>query len=210
MRVPIFFCWSGAQTRPRMMSEIHIHRYSDVLENCTQEGREALARALDGIFFQSSNTKSFAGAQARADFRERWFGRYLSHDPQWAYVAFTPEGEPAGYLVGSIDDPVCTPRFADIGYFGHFAALTSRYPAHLHINLAERCRSGGIGSRLVTRFCIDAAKAGAPGVHVVTSRGARNVRFYERNGFLEAGCQGEGAKEVVFLAKALGSGGPRV
>lgn len=190
-----------------MTSDIEIRRYGDVIENCTQDRREALARALDDIFFQSSNTKSFASAQARTDFRERWFGRYLTHDPQWAYIAVTPEGEPAGYLVGAINDPARTPRFADIGYFGAFAALAARYPAHLHVNLAERCRSGGVGSRLVARFCSDAAKAGAPGVHVVTSRGARNVRFYERNGFLQEGAQGEGPKEVVFLAKALGDGG---
>lgn len=187
-----------------MTAGFQIKRYADVLAALTPEGCDAFGRALDDIFFASSNTQSFASPQARAGFRERWLGRYLTYDPQWAYVALTPEGAVAGYLAGCVEDPARTPRFADIGYFGTFATLTARYPAHLHINLGDRYRSGGIGSALVARFCADAADAGALGVHVVTSRGARNVRFYERNGFREAGAMGEGPKEVVFLAKALG------
>lgn len=186
-----------------MTSGYQIKRYADVRAALTPEGCDALGRALDDIFFASSNTQSFASPQVRAEFRERWLGRYLMHDPQWAYVALTPEGAVAGYLAGCVDDPARTPRFADIGYFGTFATLTARYSAHLHINLAPHYRSGGIGSALVARFCADAVDAGALGMHVVTSRGARNVRFYERNGFREAGAMGEGPKEVVFLAKAL-------
>ncbi len=187
-----------------MTAGFQIERYAVVRAARTPEDRDALAGALDDIFFSSSNTQTFASPQARADFRERWLGRYLVHDPQWAYVALTPLGAVAGYLAGCVDDPARTQRFADIGYFGTFAELTARYPAHLHINLADRYRGSGVGSALVTRFCADAAAAGACGVHVVTSRGARNVRFYARNGFREAGALGEGTKEVVFLAKALG------
>lgn len=187
-----------------MTEGLQIERYADVLAARTPGGCDGLRRALDDIFFASSNTQSFASPQTRADFRERWLGRYLAHDPQWAYVALTPMGAVAGYLAGCVDDPARTPRFADIGYFGAISTLTTRYPAHLHINLADRYRGSGIGSALVARFCSDAAEAGAPGVHVVTSRGARNVRFYERNGFREAGAMGEGLKEVVFLARALG------
>lgn len=186
-----------------MTAGLQIERYSDVLAALTADGREGLHRALDRIFFAASNTQSFASVGAREQFRERWLGRYLTHDPQWTYLALAGEGEVTGYLAGCLEDPARAQRFSDIGYFGCFAALTARYPAHLHINLADRYRSGGIGSALVTRFCADAARAGAPGVHVVTSRGARNVRFYAKNGFREAGAMGEGSKEVVFLAKGL-------
>lgn len=186
-----------------MTGKAYIHRYDTFISLCGRDSRQAIAEELDSIFFASSNTKAFASDEVRAQFRERWLGRYLTHDPQWAYIAFMEEGDVAGYLVGALDDPALAPRFSDIGYFGRFAELTKRYPAHLHVNLAERFRSGGIGSQLVQRFCADAATSGAPGVHVVTSRGARNVRFYERNGFLEAGSDGEGGKEVVFLAREL-------
>ncbi len=163
----------------------------------------ALIAGLDGVFFEASNTKAFSSDAARAAFRDLWLGRYLAHDPAWAYVATAPDGRVAGYLAGSLDDPAVTPRFADIAYFAAFKDLTRRYPAHLHVNLAAEFRGHGVGARLIGRFVDDARVAGAPGVHVVTSRGARNVTFYTRNGFSEAGVAGEGAREVVFFCRKL-------
>ena len=189
-----------------MMASIHIETYRQIIASRPPQDVREIDCGLDAIFFASSNTTSFASDEARALFRERWLGRYLTYDPQWTYVAMTSGGDVAGYLAGCLEDPARTPRFADIGYFGAFAGLTARYPAHLHINLAQGFRSGGIGSALIARFGAEARHAGAPGVHVVTSRGARNVRFYERNGFHEAGAMGAGLQEVVFLAKNLITG----
>lgn len=186
-----------------MSAILSLHRYDQFIARCSPSERAALQSELDAIFFQASNTKSFESETVRAAFRERWLGRYLTHDPRWAYLARTEQGALAGYLVGSVEDPAQAPRFSDIAYFARFAPLTAKYPAHLHVNLSEAQRNGGIGSLLVQRFCADAAAAGSPGVHVVTSRGARNVRFYVRNGFHEAGHDGIGEKQVVFLAKSL-------
>ena len=165
--------------------------------------REHLIAGLDAIFFEASNTQSFASDDARAAFRMRWLGRYLDHDARWAYVACTPSGAIAGYLVGSLDDPAVTQRFSDIATVAQFKDVTRRYPAHLHVNLAAEFRSYGLGARLVEHFLRDAKAAGAPGVHVVTSRGARNVAFYNRLGFAERGAADQGAREVVLLARAL-------
>lgn len=175
----------------------HIQRYRDLVSD------PALHAGIDQVFFVSSNTQVFVDDAARQEFRERWLGRYLAHDSAWAYVALSGDGTVAGYLVASLDDPATTPRFADISYFVHFANLTKAYPAHLHVNLDPAFRNHGIGSDLIARFAADAADAGVAGVHVVTSRGSRNVAFYNRNGFLEAGSHGTGAREVVFLARAL-------
>ena len=57
--------------------------------------------------------------------------------------------------------------------------------------------------QLIEAFVDDLKRAGVTGVHVITSRGARNVRFYERCGFHEAGARGAGEGEVVFLARDL-------
>lgn len=162
-----------------------------------------LMAGLDAVFFESSNTKSFADEAARAAFRQRWLGRFLEHDPRWAYVALAGDGRVAGYLVGSTDDPARTGRFSDLAYFKDFAALTARYPAQLHVNLAPHHRNQGAGRRLIDAFVDDLAAEQISGVHVITSRGAQNVRFYERSGFREAGSSGEGAREVVFLARDL-------
>ena len=177
--------------------QFSVRRYADVAM------APGLQAALDEIFFESSNTKTFVSDETREAFRERWLGKYLTHDPDWAYVAQRTDGHIAGYLAGSLSDPALTPRFSEIPYFAAFKDLTRRYPAHLHVNLAGGQRSQGIGSALVERFVRDASDAGAPGVHVVTSRGVRNVGFYARNGFAEVGALGEGARELVFLARSL-------
>jgi len=177
--------------------DVAIQRWSDIPQ------REQFLPALEVIFFEASGTKSFAGEADRQVFRERWLGRYLEHDPQWSYLAFDTNGKLAGYLLGSLDDPARTPRFGDIDYFKDFAALTLAYPAHLHVNLAPAYRNLGIGARLIDTFAVDAARTGAPGVHVVTGAGARNIGFYVRSGFHELGRARSGTYEVVFLGRRL-------
>ena len=165
--------------------------------------------ALDAIFFEASATKTFASPEIRAQFRERWLGRYLAHDPRYCYLAFArADGQPdladlAGYLVGCLDDPARTSRFADIATFAPLAAVCRAYPAHLHVNLAPAWRGIRLGERLVERFCLDAAAASAPGVHVVTGAKARNVGFYNRLGFLERARLDGAGPSLVFLARGL-------
>lgn len=149
---------------------------------------------LDAIFFEASNTKTFAGPEARAVFRERWLGRYLAQYPQWAYVALAADGTLAGYLVGALDEG---------SGFDDFAAAAEAFPAHLHVNLAPRFRNLGVGASLIETFAADAAKAGAAGMHVVTSADARNVRFYERVGFRERARTTAGSGDLVFLGRSL-------
>lgn len=175
---------------------ITIVRYTDLPHS------ERVAQQLNAIFFQSSNTQSFADDEARARFRERWLGRYLTHYPQWFYIALS-DGDCAGYLAGCLDNPATLPLFADIALYKTFSNWTGKYPAHLHVNLGPIYRSAGAGSELVGRFCADARRAGAPGVHVMTGKHMRNVAFYARNGFRELASAGEGAAAVVFLAREL-------
>ena len=158
---------------------------------------------IDAVFFQSSNTQTFADAAERESFRDRWLGHYLSADPEWVYLALGAEDDVAGYLVGSLTDPSRSARFADIGYFRAFAAECARFPAHLHVNLLPAYRDRGIGSRLVSAFAAAAQAAGAPGIHVMTARGARNIGFYGHNGFAELASTSAGEREIVLLGRAL-------
>ena len=180
-----------------MIDAIRLVRFSDLAHTAE------LAAGIDAVFFEASNTKTFASDAERAAFRDRWLGRYLAHDAAFARLALDSSGNVAGYVVGAIDDPALAPRFADIGYFKSFAELTRRFPAHLHVNVAPAHRGRGLGARLVGHFCDDARVAGAKGVHVVTSRDARNVGFYRGIGFTEQAAAGEGAASVVFLARPL-------
>jgi GNAT superfamily N-acetyltransferase len=169
-------------------SRVAIRRWTDVVAS------ERLNEQLDTIFFEASGTKTFADDAARAAFRERWFGRYLVQHPQWAYVATTPDGTLAGYLVGALDEE---------SGFDDFASAAAEFPAHLHVNLAPRFRSRGIGADLIEAFAADASRAGAQGMHVVTSADARNVRFYERVGFRPRASTMVNDHELVFLGRRL-------
>lgn len=165
--------------------------------------RSAIA-AIDAVFFASSNTKVFADEAARAAFRERWLGRYLQHVPASCFVALDQAGRAVGYICGSLQDPALDPLFADQPHLQLFAHVTPAYPAQLHINLAEEARGRGIGRELIEAFASHAAAAGAPGIHAVSSRGARNLRFYAANGFGEIASAAIGDKELVFLGRKLG------
>lgn len=124
-------------------------------------------------------------------------------------LAMTEEGVVAGYLVGALQDPALQERFADISYFRtHFADLCRLFPAHLHINLGSAFRNRGIGAALIEAFAEAAAQAGSPGMHVVTGRGMRNVRFYQRCGFRELGSAERNGGASVFLGRALARASP--
>ena len=169
-------------------SPVAIRRWVDV------DDHERLNGQLDSIFFEASGTKTFADAAARAAFRERWFGRYLVQYPQWAYLAMTPDGTVAGYLVGAVDEG---------SGFDDFAVAAARFPAHLHVNLSPSFRNRGIGAALIEAFAADAARAGAKGMHVVTSADARNVRFYERVGFHPRASTTVNGRDLLFLGRRL-------
>ena len=155
------------------------------------------------IFFEASATKSFATTAAREAFLERWLGRYLMLFPEHAFIATDAGGEALGYIVGSLEDPAEDPIFEDVPYLAGFAHLTARYPAQLHVNVHHRARGRGIGAALVDAFVRHAEASGAAGVHLVTSRGMRNVAFYEANGFTEVGALALNGRELLFLARGL-------
>jgi GNAT superfamily N-acetyltransferase len=175
-------------TRSPVPPAVAVRRWRDV------QHTEQLSDQLDAIFFEASGTKSFASAEARASFRERWLGRYLEQHPEWAYVAVAADGTLAGYLVGALDEG---------GGFDDFAAAAQDFPAHLHVNLAPAHRSRGIGAELIEAFAADAGRAGAKGMHVVTSADARNVRFYERVGFRPRASTVANDHELVLLGRRL-------
>lgn len=165
---------------------------------------DALSAELDSIFFGASSTQAFASAADRIAFRARWLGDYLALNKDEVYLALTEEGRVAGYVVGALADPARDPRYVELGYFRDLAPFTCNFPAHLHINVAAQHRSAGIGTQLIEAFCGHAAACGAPGVHVVTGRGMRNVAFYLRNGFAELAEAPWNGRTLVMLGRRLG------
>ena len=170
-------------------------------EGLADRGR--LLAGIDAIFFAASATQHFEHETARQAFRERWLGRYIERFPECVFLALDTGGEVAGYIVGALADPAADPAFADISYFRELAALTARFPAHLHINLAAHARNQGLGGRLIEAFCEHARTQGAPGVHAVTAEQSRNRSFYARHGFAPEAATSWNGHAIVFLARRL-------
>ena len=163
-----------------------------------------LLRQVEAIFFEASG-RVFAPGAEREAFRERWLGRYLRGGSDALLLALAGGDTVAGYLVGAVENPGLQDRFADFSYFrADFAELCRHYPAHLHINLAPAFRGKGVGGLLIEAFAAYAAGQGAAGLHAVTGRAMRNVRFYQRCGFREEGTTSWNGREIVFLARKLG------
>jgi ribosomal protein S18 acetylase RimI-like enzyme len=170
-------------------SDISIYPY-------TERSQAALAE-IDRIFFEASSVRSFECEAAQAAFRERWLGRYLGRFPQHAFVAMRAD-RVVGYIVGAVGpDPI----FADVPSTWLFADLLQRFPAHLHINVAAAVRDAGVGSRLIQTFLAHLRSRGAPGVHLVTGEGSRNIRFYEKNGFRIEASRPTSDRVLVFMAR---------
>ena len=158
---------------------------------------------VDAIFWETTLHPPEQPSEREA-FRERWLGRYLCGGSDILLLAVAGHDTVAGYLVGTVESPAGQPRFDDIGYFrGAFAHLLPRFPAHLHVNLAAEFRNRGLGSRLIESFAERARNAGAPGMHVVTGQGMRNVRFYRRSGFVECALAPWKGGTLVFLGREL-------
>lgn len=64
------------------------------------------------------------------------------------------------------------------------AALTERYPAHLHINLLPQVQGGGYGRQLIEKELEALRRAGVSGVHLgVSLKNEKVCAFYQRLGF---------------------------
>jgi GNAT superfamily N-acetyltransferase len=159
---------------------------------------------IDKIFW-ATTSRTFTNDADRASFQHLWLGQFLERDREHAYLATTPTGHVAGYLVGCWTNPAQSQRFASLAYFQTFASACARYPVHLHINLDEAYRSRGIGRRLIDAFATATKAAGYPGIHVVTSAASRNVSFYNQCGFHQIASTTRSGTELIFLGRDLGA-----
>ncbi|MFB2586581.1 GNAT family N-acetyltransferase [Herbiconiux liukaitaii] len=129
---------------------------------------------------------------------DRWATPYLNLEPTHAVVA-ERDGAVVGYVLGTADTRRFAARFEAgewIGPAGSALDHTERsdharhmlipecdaFPAHLHIDILEQGRGGGLGRRLVQHF-VDTLPAHT-GVHVVVDPGNPGaLSFYPRVGF---------------------------
>ncbi len=166
---------------------------------------EKLQEGIEEIFWLTAQQSEFESAEERKSYYRRWAGSYLDQYPQWVYTA-QEDGRVLGYLLGCPDsyEALKTLDFPGLQIFQeHF----EQYPAHLHINVHPEGQGKGIGKKLIEAYCADLARAGIPGVHLITSTTAKNPGFYRRVGFSFERKASSDADTALFMGRELQTDG---
>jgi GNAT superfamily N-acetyltransferase len=164
---------------------------------------KSLLAIVESIFFDTSTVQIFADEKTRNSFKAKWLDRYLEHYIDSFFIARADDGVLIGYLAGCLENPALNLLFDDLGYYKAFAPYCASYPCHLHINVAAEYRNHGVGAALIEAFATQALNAQAPGMHIVTNEGARNIRFYERIKFRVLSTTDSSGARVVFMGRQL-------
>ena len=85
-----------------------------------------------------------------------------------------------------------------------YGLLLRRYPAHLHINVREGERAGGVGRKLTEAYVARLQAIGARGLHLFC--GPNPVAFYRRVGFHKLACRDLGKGPVFVMARRIKAG----
>ena len=142
----------------------------------------------------------------KAKFEDQWLGPYLKDHPKDShfFLAQESDGETIGYLLGTTNSHSFVKSFEDrVKVYSLYEDLFDDYPAHLHINLSPKCRGKGVGSQLMTKFLDFLKSEKVKGIHLVTSKAARNVSFYEKNGFSFRSERTPKSHTFLFLGQQL-------
>jgi len=164
---------------------------------------EAAWPEIEAIFFASATRRDFADEAARRAFRAAWLDPYRAHWPDLIWIAREADGAVAGFLAGCRDSRAARSVLDRQPDFPLFADLFDLYPAHFHVNCRAERRGRGIGAALVAAFVAHCRTCIAPGVHLVTAAGARNVSFYRRQGFDREIARKAGDRALLFLGRRL-------
>ena len=167
----------------------------------------ALQRSARAVFWETATTTQFGSPAQRAAFERCYFGYYWDTEPELFLIAREPGGAALGYICAVADTRVHRELYRIARHVPLFDDLYAAYPSHLHINLTATARGRGIGSDLIGTLQRRVSELGSPGLHLVTSPGARNACFYRRNGFVDAVQRDLNdqtrATAVLFLGKTL-------
>lgn len=133
------------------------------------------------IFFESSTKKEFKNKAERDAFEWKYLGFYLSHYPEYAWIAVKGE-KVLGYVLGMpfSQDPSLYQIQPHMIAFEDYFEL---YPAHLHINCHADSRGQGVGKLLVLKLLNQLKNEGVSGLHIMTGSQSENRFFYQKLGF---------------------------
>lgn len=156
---------------------------------------------LEKIFFDNSLIKTFKSTDEREKFFNRWCGQYLNNYPTQFYLALI-KSRLVGYLAGHTDSIKALDEFQIPGY-DLFKEYYDQFPAHLHINCDVNHQGMGIGKKLMNTYMEELKEKGIPGVHIITSIGAKNSGFYASLGFDIVDFRELKGSKLIMMGKKL-------
>lgn len=181
--------------KERLKNKMEIISFTHFKDNIDIEER------LKEIFFESSSVTNFSSEESKNKFYQVWLGHYLEFFAEETFVAFENEVL-LGYITGCLNTFEYKEKLSQPG-LERWTNCYENYPAHLHINCHRDARGQGIGGKLLSAFESHCLSKGVKGVHLITASSARNVGFYQKNGYIEVMHSGESPNTLVLLGKKL-------
>ncbi|MBM3380879.1 MAG: GNAT family N-acetyltransferase [Betaproteobacteria bacterium] len=149
----------------------------------SKQEKERVLLGVEKIFFESSVKRTFKSPEEREAFLHKYLGWYAKNYPEYFFVAIDQNKSVHGYICG-VPDTTKHPELSTLHpWFSEISEDFLEYQAHLHINCADVARGVGLGSTLLNVFENALRGKGIKGVHLVTAPDARNVGFYDKNGY---------------------------
>ena len=154
------------------------------------------------IFFESSTRKAFKNDIDKAEFQWKYLDFYQEYFSDYFFVAHKDENV-LGYIAGSPITNGLNDLWKCLPHLELFHDLYEAYPAHLHINLGAMSRGLGVGSELLKKLEFQLKDDGISGIHLITSKDARNVTFYLKNNYTYQVERSYQSHPLLFMAKSL-------
>ena len=178
------------------------HYISRLVELKKQTLIESVVSQIEQIFFESSSKKTFESLQEKNKFKYKYLGNYMTRYPEYFHIALAKTDSKSyhvlGYICGCPSTYVREALEAS-PYLTAFSDEFDKYPCHLHINCHQDSRGLGVGAKLLSALESQLKQEKKLGLHIITSSDARNVSFYERNGFIKRVRHGQ----LLLMAKDL-------
>ena len=172
------------------MNIVSLETIKDHAEACSQ---------IEDIFFMCSSIKDFESLDKKNAFYKRWTGPYFDHCLDDFYVALDSGDRVLGYLSGCSDTIGKKQHFLEFAVYDLFSDLLAEYPAHLHINCHSDTQGKGVGSQLIAHYDQVLQKKSAEGLHIITTPDAKNISFYQKNGFSFSEVRKLGKTDLQFM-----------
>lgn len=156
--------------------------------------------ALTDIFWLTSAKTDFESSDAKLSFQKKYLDDYLFHD-DFIGLVYLEDDKVVGYIVGLLN-------LKDSYIINHnmlklFHDDILPHSTELHINFHPKYQGGGKGSKLISEFEKLVKSKNGENIFLITAKDARNVSFYQRNGYDVKSNKISQGSEIIMMSKCV-------